>query len=154
MTSWGSSARHIQYLCNIGLCLLLSDIINPLNVERCPISDIRHTRQIAQLCMQHERPLEYKHIYILVSWWSLTISLVISLCCLKHCLRGGTPSCIPRSLGTYIQIDTSIGFIHGIVEASCIARNRTWLYRLPQSQKTMYIFSKAYCYLYGTWENF
>jgi hypothetical protein len=28
----------------------------------------------------------------------------------------------------------------------CIAGNRTWLSRLPQSQKTMYMFSKAYCY--------
>jgi hypothetical protein len=36
----------------------------------------------------------------------------------------------------------------------CIARNRTWLYRLPQSQKTVYIFSKAYRYLCGKRENF
>jgi hypothetical protein len=33
-----------------------------------------------------------------------------------------------------------------ILSRYCIARNRTWLYRLPQSQKTMYMFSKAYCY--------
>jgi hypothetical protein len=32
------------------------------------------------------------------------------------------------------------------INCKCIAGNRTWLYRLPQSQKTMYIFSKAYCY--------
>jgi hypothetical protein len=36
----------------------------------------------------------------------------------------------------------------------CIAGNQTWLYRLSQSQKTMYMFSKAYCYLDETWENF
>jgi hypothetical protein len=33
----------------------------------------------------------------------------------------------------------------GQVNEKCIAGNRTWLYRLPQSQKTMCIFSKAYC---------